>query len=247
MIGFRRPRKILGGVLSGEVQTVGRGVTKFKPGDAVFGITGLAFGTYAEYDCVTAAGRFTALAKKPANASHEEAAAVPYGGMLALSFLAPAGIAAARRVLVYGASGSIGTAAVQLARNFGAEVTGVCGPANVDLVRSLGASKVVDYTKEDSLPEGDRYDLVFDAVGKRKTSKLKNACADALAPNGRSVSVDDHVARLDPASLELLRELVESGKYCAVVDRRYRLDEIVEAHRYVEQGHKKGNVVVAVG
>ncbi|HET7452603.1 MAG TPA: NAD(P)-dependent alcohol dehydrogenase [Thermoanaerobaculia bacterium] len=246
MLGFTKPRRIPGGVLSGEVESVGRGVTRFKEGDAVFGMTGLAFGAYAEYACMKETARFAALATKPANVSHEEAAAVPYGGLLALCFLKPAGVATARRILVYGASGSIGTAAVQIARHFGAEVTGVCGPANVDLVRSLGAAKVIDYTKQDSIPEGERYDLVFDAVGKRKTSKLKDACRTAILPEGKSVSVDDRVAKLDPSSLELLRDLMKSGKLRAVIDRRYPLDEIVEAQRYVEQGHKRGNVVVAV-
>jgi len=247
MIGFRRPRKTLGGVLSGEVESVGKGVARFRAGDAVFGITGLAFGTYAEYACLKETGRFAALAARPANATHEEAAAVPYGGMLALCFLKPAGIATARKVLVYGASGAIGTAAVQLARHFGAEVAGVCGTANLELVRSLGASRVLDYTKEASVPAGELYDLVFDAVGIRKSSPLKLACRNALAPGGISVSVDDRIAKLDPESLPFLRELMEAGKLRAVIDRRYPLEEIVEAHRYVEEGHKRGNVVVTVG
>lgn len=246
MLGFTRPRKIPGGVLSGEVESVGKGVTRFKAGDAVFGMTGLAFGTHAEYACAKESSRYGAIALKPANATHEEAAAIPYGGMLALRFLNLAGVATARKILVYGASGSIGTAAVQLARHFGAEVTGVCGPENRELVRSLGAASVIDYTKVDSLPAGDLYDLVFDAVGRRKTSPLKAACRQALAPGGRYVSVDDHVANLEPGSLDFLRELVEADELRAVIDRRYRLDEIVEANRYVEQGHKKGNVVVTV-
>ena len=246
MLGFTKPRRIPGGVLSGEVESVGKGVTRFAAGDAIFGMTGLAFGTYAEYACMKQTARFAALAAKPANVSHEEAAAVPYGGLLALSFLAPAGIESARKVLVYGASGSIGTAAVQIARHFGAEVTGVCGPSNFELVKALGAAKLIDYTKENSVPDGERYDLVFDAVGKRKTSKFKEASRTALLPKGKYVSVDDRIAKLKPGALELLRGLMESGKLRAVIDRRYRLEEIVEAHRYVEQGHKKGNVVVTV-
>jgi NADPH:quinone reductase-like Zn-dependent oxidoreductase len=246
MLGFTKPRKILGGVLSGEVESVGKGVTRYKAGDAVFGITGMGFATYAEYTCMKESTRFAFLAIKPGNASHEEAAAVPYGGMLALYCLKAADIANRRRVLVYGASGAIGTAAVQLARHFGAEVTGVCGTDNLELVRSLGASRVIDYTKEDSVPGGELYDLVFDAVGLRKSSPFKLACRSALAENGRYVSIDDRIARLDAESVELLRQLLEAGKYKAVIDRRYPLEEIVEAHRYVEQGHKRGNVVVTV-
>jgi NADPH:quinone reductase-like Zn-dependent oxidoreductase len=246
MLGFTRPRKVPGGVFSGEVESVGKGVTRFKAGDAVFGITGLAFGTHAEYACMKESGRFGCLAGKPANASHEEAAAVPYGGMLALFCLKAAEIATRRQVLVYGASGAIGTAAVQLARHFGAEVTGVCGTANLELVKSLGAARVFDYTKQDSVPAGELFDLVFDAVGRRKDSKLKIACASALETNGRYVSVDDRIAKLDAESLPLLRELMEAGKFRAVIDRRYPLEEIVEAHRFVEQGHKRGNVVITV-
>ena len=247
MIGFKRPRKTLGGVISGEIEAVGKGVARFKAGDAVFGITGLAFGTYAEYACLKESTRFACLAAKPGNATHEEAAAVPYGGLLALCFLKPAKISARRKVLVYGASGAIGTAAVQLARHFGAEVTGVCGTANLELVRSLGAARILDYTKQDSVPAGELYDLVFDAVGRRKSSKIKLACQNALAPGGISVTVDDRIAKLDAESLELLRTLMEAGQYRAVIDRRYPLEEIVAAHRYVEEGHKKGNVVVTVG
>ena len=246
MLGFTRPRKVPGGVFSGEVESVGKGITRFKPGDAVFGITGLAFGAYAEYACMKESSRFGSLALKPANATHEEAAANPYGGMLALFCLKAAEITARRKVLIYGASGSIGTAAVQLARHFGAEVTGVCGTENIDLVKSLGASRVLDYTKEDSVPAGELHDLVLDAVGRRKSSKLKLACQHALTPGGKYVSIDDRIAKLDPESLPLLRELMEAGKFRAVIDRRYPLEQIVEAHRYVEQGHKKGNVVVTV-
>ncbi len=247
MLGFTKPRKILGGVLSGEVESVGNGVTRFKAGDAVFGITGLGFGTYAQYTCMKESTRFAFLAIKPANVTPEEAAAVVYGGMLALDFLKSAEIATRRKVLVYGASGSIGTAAVQLARHFGAEVTGVCGTGNVELVRSLGASRVFDYTKEDSVPGGELLgDLVFDAVGIRKSSPFKLACRNALAENGRYVSVDDRLAKIDGESIELLRQLLESGTYRAVIDRTYPLEEIAEAHRYVEQGHKRGNVVVTV-
>ena len=247
MLGFGKPRKILGGVLSGEVESVGKGVTKFRAGDEVFGMTGLAFGTYAEYAHAKESSRFGLLMEKPSNVTHEEAAAVPYGGTLALFCLKAGQIATRKRVLVYGASGSIGTAAVQLAKHFGAEVAGICSAANFDLVRSLGATRVLDYTKEDSVPPGELYDLVVDAVGIRKTSKLKEASRSALAENGRYVSIDDRIANLDPESARLLPELMRAGNFRAVIDRSYPIEEIVEAHRYVEEGHKKGNVVVSVG
>ena len=176
----------------------------------------------------------------------DEEAAVPYGGLLSLHFLKRGNIQSGQKVLIYGASGAIGTTAVQLANAFGAEVTGVCSTRNLDFVKSLGAGKVIDYTKEDTLPGGERYDLVLDAVGKSKSSKLKDQCQKALTPDGKYISVDDGSPKNSIEELSLLNELVESGKLKAVIDRSYPLEEIVEAHKYVDQGHKKGNVVITV-
>jgi NADPH:quinone reductase-like Zn-dependent oxidoreductase len=175
---------------------------------------------------------------------YEEAAAVPYGAILAMHFVDKAKIQRGQRVLVYGASGAIGTTAVQLAKSLGAEVTGVCSTANVDLVKSLGADKVLDYTREDSVGGGERYDFILDAVGKRKTSKLKLQCKDALAQTGRYVSVDDEMPKARTEYLVRLKEMIEAGQFRAVIDRCYPLEQIVEAHRYVDQGHKRGNVVI---
>jgi NADPH:quinone reductase-like Zn-dependent oxidoreductase len=242
--GWRAPRKgIIGMIASGRIESVGRDVKSFKEGDEVFGMDGFRAGTYAEKVCWPAT---TQLALKPANLSFEEAAALPYGGLLASFFMRKLKVAAGRRVLIYGASGSIGTSAVQLARHLGAEVTGVCSTANLELVRSLGASAVIDYTKEDFTQRGDRYDVIFDAVGKRKSAQAMANRASALAAGGVAMSVDDSFPRTNTSDLLALKQLAESGELRPVIDRVYPLDEIVEAHRYVDLGHKKGNVVVTV-
>lgn len=245
IIGFSGPRQpILGMVLAGEVESVGRSVTNFRPGDQVFGLDlGLAFGAYAQYKRTPAAGT---LALKPANLDYAQAAAIPYGGLIAMHYLNQGNISQARKVLIYGASGAIGSLALQLARHFGAQVTAVCSTANVELVRSLGAENVIDYTTTSALPAGAAYDLVLDAVGTRKDSPLKQACRLALTPTGRYLSVDDGSPRARLENLLLLKELIESGDVKPVVDRTYPLEQIVEAHRYVDQGHKKGNVVITI-
>jgi len=243
VIGFRRPRRpILGMALAGDVETTGARVRAFRPGDRVFAATLLRQGAYAQYTCVREAA---VVAATPANLGDDEAAALPYGGLIALHFLRKAGVAPGQQVLVYGASGAIGTAAVQLAVHMGAEVTAACGPANGDLVRSLGAARVLDYTR-DATPGDARYALVFDAVGRRKTSPLKIASQTALAPGGACVSVDDGMPRMERNGLRLLRDLAAAGALRAVIDRRYPLEQIADAHRYVEQGHKRGNVVVTI-
>ena len=240
-MGITKPRRpILGAVLAGEIVQAGRRVTRFQVGDRVYAFTLMRMGCYAEYTCLP---ETSLLAPAPANLSYEDAAAIPYGGLIALYFMRKANIQPGQSVLVYGASGAIGTAALQLAKHYGAKVTAVCSTANLELVRSLGADTVLDYTSEDS-PGDRRFDLVFDAVGRRKSSKLKVACENALTPTGRAMSVDAGRPWPRRGDLDLLRELAESGDLKPVIDRRYALDQIAEAHRYVEQGHKKGNVVV---
>src|SRR5205823_498033 len=204
--------------------------------DQVCGLTAKSptqprFGTYAEYKCLP---EDSMMILKPSNLTYEEAATVPYGAWLALRFLIRGNIHREWRVLIYGASGAVGTSAVQLARHFGGRVTGICSTTNVELVKSLGADTVMDYTREDTPKGGELYDVVFDAVGKAKTSKFKSQCKSALAPNGTYISVDDGSPKPHIEDMVLLRELVEAGKIKPVIDRSYPLEQIVEAHRYVD-------------
>lgn len=243
-LGIRAPRQpILGMVLAGEVESAGPDVSSFEVGDQVFGMDIRRFGAYAELVCWP---QSALLAPRPANLTYEEAAALPYGGLIASYFLKRLGLQRGERIAIYGASGAVGTCAVQLARHLGAEVTGVCGPTNAELVRSLGAATVIDYTVEDFRSNEHYYDVIFDAVGKRKSAKVMAHAADALRPGGRSMSVDDRRPRLSQQDLVRLKELSETGEMKAVIDRRYPLAEIVEAHRYVDAGHKKGNVIITL-
>jgi NADPH:quinone reductase-like Zn-dependent oxidoreductase len=244
VLGISKPRNpILGLVLAGEIVETGKAVTRFHVGDRVYAFTKFRFGTYAQYTSLPESGT---IALAPSNLTYEEAAAIPYGGLLALHFLRKGDIRKGQRVLIYGASGAVGASAVQLAKHFSAEVTAVCGPTNLELARSFGADAVVDYTKEHALNGITQYDLVLDAVGKRKTSKLKAACKVALAPGGKYVSVDDGTPQMTAGDLALLTDLAEAGEVKPVIDRRYPLEQIAAAHAYVEQGHKKGNVVISV-
>ncbi|TVX93775.1 NAD(P)-dependent alcohol dehydrogenase [Paenibacillus agilis] len=241
VLGFTKPRNpILGVELAGEVELVGKKVTRFKVGDQVYALSGMRCGAHAEYICMS---EQAVVALKPDNASYEEAAVLPFGGTTALHFFRKGNIKAGMKVLIYGASGSVGTAAVQLATYFGAEVTGVCSGRNIDLVQSLGAKHVIDYTKEDFTESAERFDVIFDAIGKSS----KSHCTKVLAPNGKYLTVDGQgIAKVSADDLVFLKELMEKGKLKAVIDRRYSLEQVPEAHRYVETGRKKGNIVITV-
>lgn len=260
-IGITGPRKpILGSELSGVIEAVGAKVTKFKPGDAVFAFPGIALGSHAEYRCMH---EDAAVALKPANLDHGQAAALSFGGTTALHFLRAAKLSAGETVLVNGASGAVGTAAVQLAKHFGAEVTAVCSAGNAALVKSLGADHVIDYASEDFTRNGRVYDVILDAAGTAPFARSRASLREGgrllvVLGNLRDVASIPWVALTDsrkviggtakgePADLRLLAQLAEAGAFTPVIDRRYRFDDIAEAHRYVDTGRKKGNVVVTL-
>lgn len=238
--GLFKPKKVnvLGFELAGVIEDVGKKVQSFKKGDPVFAQCGLRFGGYAEYTCLPVNDL---IAVKPSNMSFEEAAAVPVGGLTALRFLKQSGIKAGDHVMIYGASGSVGSFAVQVAKAFGATVSAVCSTANMQMVNRLGADTTIDYTKEDFTKTATRFDIILDAVG--KTSRA--ACKHLLKPGAKYVSVKSN-PKSTPGDLLILKELIESGKLISVIDRSYTLEQIREAHAYAESFRKKGNVVINV-
>lgn len=260
--GFRKPKRltILGQELAGEIEAVGKNVTKFKKGDAIFAVTGFGMGAYAEYKCLPENG---ALAIKPANLSYEEAATIPVGGLEALHFLRKGNIQRGQKVLINGAGGSIGTIAIQLAKHIGAEVTAVDNTGKLEMLRSIGADHVIDYTQEDFTKNGERYDVIFDVIGKSPFSRsirsltqsgcylignpsLSKKVQGAWISKRSSKKVATDAAGHRAEDLIYLKELIEGGKIKAVIDRRYPLEQTSEAHRYVDTGAKKGNVVITI-
>ena len=248
MLGLTKPRKsIIGIVLAGEIESTGKNIKRFKTGDQVYGLTGFGLGGYAEYKCMKETDSMHGcLAIKPANITYEEATVAAYGGLLAFQYMEKGNLQPGQNVLIYGASGTSGTIAIQLAKYLGVKVTAVCSTTNVDLVKSLGADAVIDYTKVDTLYPDVQYDFILDAVGKQKTSKLKEACKRALAPGGKYISIDDGNLLLDSKRLAFIKELIEAGHIKPVVDKCFQFEDIVEAHRYVGKGHKKGGVAIKV-
>ncbi|MEM7133696.1 MAG: NAD(P)-dependent alcohol dehydrogenase [Chloroflexota bacterium] len=260
--GLRKPKRltILGQELAGEIETVGKNVTKFKKGDAIFAVTGFGMGAYAEYKCLPEDG---ALAIKPTSLSYEEAATIPVGGLEALHFLRKGNIQSGQKVLINGAGGSIGTMGIQLAKHFGAEVTAVDSTKKLEMLRSIGADHVIDYTQEDFTKNGERYDVIFDVVGKSPFSRsirslthsgcylignpsLSKKFLGSWISKRSSKKVATDAAGHKAEDLIFLKELIEAGKIKLVIDGRYPLEQIPEAHRYVESGRKKGNVVITI-
>jgi 2-desacetyl-2-hydroxyethyl bacteriochlorophyllide A dehydrogenase len=261
IFGFKRPRKpILGVVFAGEIEAIGTSVSNYKIGDQVFGSSGMNFGAHAEYVSVP---EDAVLALKPNNMTYEEAASIPFGATASMHFLRIANIQQGQKVLIYGASGALGTMAVQLAKNYGAEITAVCSTANIELMKSLGADHVIDYTQEDFTRNGKKYDVVFDTIGKISLRKALKSLSDnghlLLASAGIGTMIGGSIKSMfikkkivsgvikeTVKDMNFFKQLIEKGSLKAVIDRTYPLEKIAEAHAYVDKGHKKGNVIIAM-
>jgi len=245
-LGITKPKRpILGMEVSGVIESVGKEVKKFKAGDEIFALTGFNGGGYAQYSSVLAIKGTEVkgmVVHKPSNLTFEEAAAVPAGALTALLHMQKVNVQKGKKILIYGASGSVGTYAVQIAKYYGGEVTGVCSTSNLKMVKSIGADKVIDYTKEDFTKSGETYDILFDAVFMISKSK----CKDILKENGIFDSSHAKIPGPKEKDLIFLKELVEKNKLKPVIDRTYPMEKIVEGHRYVDKGHKKGNVVITI-
>ena len=261
IFGFKRPRKpILGVVVAGEIEAIGTSVSNYQIGDQVFGSSGMNFGAHAEYVSVP---EDAVLALKPSNMTYEEAASIPFGATASMHFLRIANIQQGQKVLIFGASGALGTMAVQLAKNYGAEITAVCSTANVELMKSLGADHVIDYTQEDFTRNGKKYDVVFDTIGKSSLRKALKSLSDhghlLLASAGIGTMIGGSIKSMfikkkivsgvikeTVKDMNFFKQLIEKGSLKAVIDRTYPLEQIAEAHAYVDKGHKKGNVIIAI-
>ena len=248
-IGILKPRKsVIGLVFSGEIEAVGKNIQRFKSGDQVYGLTGYGLGAYAEYKCMKEndSPLNGCLAKKPASLTHEEATTAAYGGLLAFQFMEKGNIKTGQSVAIYGASGASGTIAVQYAKYLGAHVTWVCSTKNMEFVKSLGAEEAIDYTTDKYLSMEKSFDFVLDAVGQIKTSKTKKKLKKSLTPGGKYASIDDGDLHLDSSRLDYITKLIEEGHIQPIMDRTYPLEQIAEAHAYVEKGHKVGGVALTI-
>ena len=248
MMGLTGPRNpIIGEVLSGEIQAIGKDIKKFRPGDRIYGLTGFSLGAYAEYKCMKEFDSVNGcISLKPENISFEEATMAAYGGLLAFQFMEKANIRRGQEVLIYGASSTTGIIAIQYARSIGARVTAICSTSNIEMVKAVGADAVIDYTKQDALNPEMKFDFILDAVGRNKSSGLKKSLDRNLTANGTKASIDDENLKLDSLRLGLVRDLIETGYIKPFIDRCYPFDEISEAHEYVGKGHKKGGVAITV-
>ncbi len=248
MMGVFKPRKsIIGLVFSGVVKEIGSKIKRFSPGDEVYGMTGFNLGAYAEYTCIKETDSTTGCVSiKPKNISFEEATSAVYGGSLALQYMDMGNIQKNQNILIYGASGTSGTIAIQYGKYLGAKVTGVCSGKNIDFIKSLGADYAIDYTTNDTLEANTTFNFILDSVGKYRTSKLKEECKNALAESGKYVSIDDGALKLNSKRLDFLTKLIEEGKIKPIIDKIYPLERIVEAHKYVEEGNKKGGVAIKI-
>jgi NADPH:quinone reductase-like Zn-dependent oxidoreductase len=245
-LGISKPRRSINGlVLAGKIEAIGKQIKRFKVGDHVYGLTGFDLGAYAEYKCMKEVdSTHGCISIMPNNISFEEATMISYGGLLAFQYLEKGNVKKGDKVVIYGASSTTGIIAIQYAKYMGAEVTAVCSTRNIELIKSFGVDNVLDYTKQNLIDESVKFDFMLDAVGKIKTSHLKVSCKKALTQGGKYSSIDDGDLKLDSKRLELIKELTESGHVKAFIDKCFEIEDMVQAHTYVESGHKRGGVAI---